>query len=252
MQEYLNCSLKTGIYISFPSLDHSDDHDDFSFVQVVAINQKCIGPKQCKPAGDDDDNPNMMTQVSCQQLERMLPFGDASSQQQAEVFIFEDDLPLKIQMPLSPKDRPNVLRWENCGQSELYDSCISLRNPKPLQPDIDLLHPSCPALCLLDALAERGWRGRPQRVVHAIDSELIYDRRQPMAKKRYYQCLLVQAELFQAGVLEFRSGHPQTHYSYMLKFHKLPPENQTMKQLQDYMKTHSDDLGPLLPALPVL
>ena len=140
MQEYLHCSLAAGMYVSFPSLDSADYHDAISFVQVLAKNQKCIGPTQCKPLRDDSDS--LLTTVSVQPFERMLPFlgGVGAAQlQQADIFMFEDERPLPIQLPFSPDDRPNILRWENHGQSELYDSCISLRNPKPLQPDVNLL-----------------------------------------------------------------------------------------------------------------
>ena len=253
MQEYLHCSLAAGMYVSFPSLDSADYHDAISFVQVLAKNQKCIGPTQCKPLRDDSDS--LLTTVSVQPFERMLPFlgGVGAAQlQQADIFMFEDERPLPIQLPFSPDDRPNILRWENHGQSELYDSCISLRNPKPLQPDVNLLSKSCPVLCLLDALAERGWHGRSQRFVHGSNSELLYDQRQPMGKKVYYQCLIVQAELFQAGIVEFRSGHPQAYYAYMLKFRRLPPGDRTMKQLQDDMKNKAgSDYDLLLPDLPV-
>ena len=246
MAEYLKCSLQPGIYISFPSLD-DDDHDALSFVQVLAIDQKCITPEQCQPLEDNDSG----TQVSCQPLERMIPLGDIASSQQADVYIFEDDRPLKIHMALSPDDRPHVLRWHNAGQSGLYDCCISLRDPKPLMPDIDLLNHACPALCLLDALAERGWTGIPKVVVHTANSDLVFDRRKPMEKKRYYQCLLIHEELFQADLAEFRSGRPQTYYAYILKYRKLPPVNKPMKQLQDDMKARDDghDLRPPLPVL---
>ena len=249
MQEYLNHSLEPGVYISFPSLDY-DESDATSFVQVLAKNQKCITATTCTPLHDASDSSSLT--VSVQPLERMLPFGLNSqvSLQQAEVFIFEDECPLPIQLPFSPSDRRNFLQWDNHGQSELYESCISLRNPRVLKPNIDLLHRSCPTLCLLDALAERGWLGRPKKATHAATSELVYDDRQPMAKRSYYQCLVVHDEFFQAGIIEFRSGHPQTYYAYMLKYRRLPPDDKTMKQLQDYMnKTAQSE--PLLPALPV-
>jgi len=73
-----------------------------------------------------------------------------------------------------------------------------------------------------------------------------------MIKKRYYQCLIVQEELFRAGIDKFRSGLAQTYYTYMLRFHRLPPSDKTMKQLQDQMKqTDPDASEPLLPTLPV-
>jgi len=117
MQEYLNCSMKTGMYVSFPSFD-TNDLDPLSFVQVLAINQKYITAKSCKPL--QDDNNKLMIQVSVQPLERMLPFGaDVTSSQQAEAFIYGDERPLPIQLPLSPNDRPQVLQWRNHGQSDL-------------------------------------------------------------------------------------------------------------------------------------
>ena len=127
-------------------------------------------------------------------------------------------------------------------------------NPRTLMPDptLSLMSPNIPTLCLLDALAELHWTGRPGIAVHAPCAETKFDNRQPVSKQDYLRCLIVLDDLIAAGVIEFKSARANTFYSYILRYRKLPPAGASMKALKQAMDEDDSELPALAaPMVPV-
>ena len=175
-------------------------------------------------------------QVTVQPLEQMLPFDVAAAANiyHADVFVFNDEFPEILDLErCSPSDRPKYRQRQS--QPSQIEGCTSLLvNPTTLSPpaDMSLFDNRMPALCLLDALRERGWTGKAQLAKHTSDSDLIFDDRRPTNRKSYFKCLLISQELFAGGISEFPSINPNTYYDYMIKFRRCPPATDSMKQLR--------------------
>ena len=252
MKDFLSIALKPGMCSSFLRPSTDDLEDPLAFVQVLALQQQCTTAEECRPL-QEDDHLALKLEISIQSLERMVA---EPSPDVADVFTFSDELPTTMRSVLVPADRPNILCWQHIGEST-YESCLSLRNPKVLQPDgMHLLDKSIPVLSLLDGLSERGWVGALRGTIHSLHADKVFDSRKPLSKRRYFQCLIILDELLApgTGINAIRSGLPQTFYAYIIRLRKLPPPGQTMKQLQADLKDLQDgecDLGPQLPALPL-
>ena len=85
-------------------------------------------------------------------------------------------------------------------------------------------------------------------MTHSPTSPAVFDNRAPLSKKSYFKCVLACSVLFDAGVHEFKSNRPKTFYDYLLKFHRLPPAAQSMKELNKYIDDN-DASGDCPPAL---
>ena len=230
MREYLLASLQPGMYVSIPNPDASDDHDPYIFAQILAVQQKVTTVQTCIPKSEDPDS--CFLSVSMQQFERMLQFGDdPASLDQADLFVFQDEVPIDFQWGACvPEDRCKYLQWDHLGDSSI-DECFVIGNPRVLQPHFDLMDKAVPTLTLLDSLDSLGWERKQQLTTHSDESPLVYDCRKPMSKKCYLQCLIVSAQLYEKGVT-FKSGRPSTYYAYILKFRRVPSNNQSMAVLR--------------------
>lgn len=240
MREYLLASLCPGMYVSMPSADTSDDHDPYLFAQVLAVEQKVTTAQTCIPKSENPDA--CFLSVSMQQFERMLQFGqDPAFLDEAHLFVFQDEVPIDIQWAACvPGDRCKFLQWDHLGESS-NDGCFVIGNPRTLQPHFDLMDNAVPTLMLLDSLGDRGWEGRQQITTHNDESPLVYDCRKPLSKRTYFQCLVVSAQLFEAGV-QFKSGRPSTYYAYVLKFRRVPAIDQSMACLRKAIQ-HADGIS---------
>merc|ERR1712110_676487 len=69
---------------------------------------------------------------------------------------------------------------------------------------------------LLDKLKQLGWAPVARRVKHTIDSEKVFDSRDPSRRKRYYQCLLNLPSALSANT-EIFSDQPQSYYQLALQ-----------------------------------
>ena len=55
MREYLIASLRPGMCVSMPSDDTSDDHDPYTFAQILAVQQRVTTVQTCIPKSEDPD-----------------------------------------------------------------------------------------------------------------------------------------------------------------------------------------------------
>lgn len=221
-------------------------HDgNLLFCQILAIELKVTTVQLCSPQAGEE----AWLTVSLQALEPMLPTGThldhaALANLEIDVFIFSDDLPHELDWgKCAPKDRQDMMQWMSKPSS--VGGCIScLHQPQPLRPPVhwDLMHGRMPTLSLLDALRDGGWVGEARIASHNMDAQLVFDNRNPLTKKSYFKCLLVRADLFAAGIVEFRSGQPKTFYDYILRYRKLPPDGKSMRALRKELD--SDDMVP--------
>ena len=248
MQEFLTACLVPGMYVSMPAAGvNSDVEDDLAFYQILALKQTVVSADRSVPLTVSGDS--MYMEISVQPMDRMLP----ATAVEADVFSFADDLPMSMHVAIGSKDRARILQWDHVGPSSSYDDCISLREPKPIQP-IKTTLLDLPTLSILDRLDASGWDGESRKTKHILEGAKVYDNRRPVSSRRYYQCLLVLDELLQPTE-SFYSGNSQAFYSYLLRFRKLPPAGATAKQLQAELKKASTDdefdMGPQLPPLPL-
>ena len=144
----------------------------------------------------------------------------------------------------TPDCRANFMTWTK-SESEI-EGCVSWKDPCPLRPPSDwtLSHNSLPSLCLLDALHARGWKGESKIVLHTPHSGLMFDNRKPLASKAYMRCLLFCDDLFAAGVLEFKSGRPQSFYQWLLRYKALHPADKSMQSLRQILATDKTTIDP--------
>ena len=127
-----------------------------------------------------------------------------------DAFILED--PAKLDLlsltGVEPAARRRIQKWKASDNSEV-DGCLVFTSPELPAPVVDIASDNYPVLCLLDALHDKGWTGKPARVVHRRRGAKLYDCRRPPTKAIYYKCLLKLAELWKLGADEFPSDECQ-------------------------------------------
>ena len=256
MKEYLTASLKPGIYVSFPvRSDEQPDRVVPFFAQVLAIAPRVTLPKMCRSKEEKEK----FLDLSLQPLERCSPDiavddPDPAALTSAEVFIFHEPSSFDWGQ-CTAEDRRKFLQWESEEESEV-DGCISLRRPKIVEPRFwTLSDRDIPALCLLDLLKDDGWTARSELAHHSVESEKVFDDRNPIGKKHYLRCVLCCNSLYSCDI-EFPSGRSNAFYEYLLKFHRLPVPGKSAKQLRKEIADaggddEADDLVALEEPLPL-
>ena len=189
MKEFMELCLKPGTFVSVLAGDDSDQ--DWTFLQVLAIEPKVTTVVTCFEK--DTDRPRL--KVAVQEFTPTFPVSpDRASllvQAVVDVFAFSDEHPSVFDFgKWAPCDRQNIIEWST-GESSAH-GCVSLMNPRTLMPDptLSLMSPNIPTLCLLDALAELHWTGRPGIAVHTPCAEKVFDNRQPVSKTNICDALL--------------------------------------------------------------
>ena len=94
---------------------------------------------------------------------------------------------------------------------------MTLHTPRGLQAQGTLAATGVPILCLVDALAEKGWEPKWALCNHGPGLPLEYDARGICGKRRYLQVLLLGEEVWRRGVLPFRSDVPQGWLALLLR-----------------------------------
>jgi hypothetical protein len=110
-----------------------------------------------------------------------------------------------------------------------------------------------PVLSLLDALEEKGWRGRSAMVWHEHGAlARVYDDRNIVAKRCYLQAVLAQDSLFAKGVRRFGSGKTAVYYKWLLRSPGALDEALTTAELSSLVVAADESRAPALPSLSVL
>ena len=168
---------------------------------------------------------SMYMEISVQPMDRMLP----ATAVEADVFSFADDLPMSMHVAIGSKDRGRILQWDHVGPSSSYDNCISLREPKPIQPVKTTLL-DLPTLSIRDRLDASGWDGESRKTKHILEGAKVYDNRRPVSSRRYYQCLLVLDELLlNLFIVETRKHFVRTFFD-SANCRLLGPQRSNFKQ----------------------
>ena len=258
MKQFLDACLTPGKYISIPN-PIDDDDDPILFMNVLAVNLKCITASECSPIGGPSTSTSASADltVTFQPLERSLQIGTCAADLKGpfDIFIFSDEVPSQLEFgAYAAADRSKFLQWE--AWPPMIEGYVArLQNPQILRPssDIDLMSPNCPALCILDYLAEQGWVGQRRVQIHSAAgaADKVYDSRLPVTKTRYLQCVISLPVLFGAGINALPSGRPATFYAYVLRFKRLPLPGKSMKDLRKEISEsgEGDTVGPLIPIL---
>lgn len=136
------------------------------------------------------DPPELYT-VSVQPLERWRPDAWPLDVLGATMECFESGDPccahlLKLS-GVGHQVRQHMFRW-SCRQSDV-DGCICLYDRQPLRPVFDLGDSHAPTLCILDALAERGWAGQSRLARHEAGRAQVFDDRGVVGRRAYLQAV---------------------------------------------------------------
>lgn len=112
--------------------------------------------------------------------------------------------------------RHGLRRWDTSASD--VAGCVTLVNPRHVQPETPRSSPSCPTLLILEDLTRQGWKPIHQVCMHTPENML---QRQlstidGASKKFYYQCLLRLGDLFKTGVTCLPSNEPQSFYKVLL------------------------------------
>jgi len=188
--------------------------------------------------------------VSVQEYQRWRPGFDEVANPPTELEIFQvEECPSTMDL-LKLVNSQSILRatysWTRVGSD--VDGCICLRDGVPISAGCSLGDPKCPAICLISALAGKGFIGQATRIVHTPDIMLCFDNRDPIKNKFYLQCVVAQEDLFARGCESFPSQLTQPFYQYLLKHPSLAKPGLTAKS---YKEKLNQDLGlpPVIAAL---
>ena len=203
MHQWLVAALPVGAYISLPHCEQEEN----VVVQILAAPEKQIVVKSYANRSKKDA---VSEEFEVQPLEKWL--GTHVLPHEMEVFIVADPLQLNLVniTGCDPEVRHDILRWER-KRSDL-ESCANLSNGTPVMPSMALSNKNVPILCLLDRLIEDKWRGEARKVKHSPGSELVYDSRNPLKHREYYQALVVINDLFAMGAQPFASTECSKFY----------------------------------------
>jgi hypothetical protein len=188
--------------------------------------------------------------VSVQEYQRWNPGFDEVTNPPTELQIFQvEEFPSTmdiLKLVNSQSRLRETYSWIRVGSD--VDGCICLRDGVPISPGCNLGDPKCPAICLISALAGKGFVGQATRVVHTPDIMIAFDNRDPIKNKFYLQCVVAQEDLFARGCESFPSQLTQPFYQYLLKHPSLAKPGLTAKS---YKEKLNQDLGlpPVIAAL---
>ena len=83
---------------------------------------------------------------------------------------------------------------------------------------------------------------------HNRGGDKNFDERAPIKNKFYFQCILAQSELFEAGALPFTSQLPQLFYKLLLKSPAKAKPGMKLKDLRSAIAVE-DGVPPALAAI---
>ena len=205
---------------------------------------------------EDKSSINVLYKVRVQplQLWAPVPAQQCLARGSLEVFPFVDPgfADLVDVMGCDIANRSRFHKWR--ADVADVEGCTLLKNPQPLTVQKNLKDKDIPALCLLDELHLRGYTAVRKAVTHVPGSPLVYDGRQPTAKRNYYKAVLIKEELFAAGIKMIKSTWSASYLAVLLKTKKALPK-MSAKECQKILAKLEDDYATLssldkLPTLP--
>ena len=158
--------------------------------------------------------------ITVQECERWNPrfneLGDKTPST-LTIFLVEEDSTILDIVRIIPtvSALQTFFAWE-VSESDV-EGCLLLCNPTIVNTVCKLRDPTCPTLCLLNALRDQGFEGIAEKVDHVSGGPEYFDSRTPITHKRYFQCVLAQKEIFAAGGCDFSSQMTQVFYDLLLR-----------------------------------
>jgi len=164
-RQWLTQAVQEYDYISVPIL--AEEGSRFMFVfQILGVNKKFIGVKVLPL--EEPVQEELLFEVMSQSMSRWCPLAADEEVVPAtmDVFAYADPSSVDILTVtgLRPETRHELIRWQ-VRQSDV-EGCSELYNPEPVNVNMELSSASCPALCILDELARRGFVAHMGLVVH--------------------------------------------------------------------------------------
>lgn len=189
------------------------DVDDIRFFQVLELETRNILVKTFK----DSIAMPMLYKLTVQAMERWCPNLSGVVESSVDSFFHGDPtiVDLLSLTGAATDPRLSIHIW-TVGQSDV-DGCFELSDAKQLHPDMALDNPEVPTLCLMDELGRQGFLSEARRLVHSVDSPLVFDNRNAPGKANYFRCLLSLGDLLARGVVSFSSDMHQPYYTLLLR-----------------------------------
>jgi len=231
-RQWLTQALQEYDYISVPVLAEEGSRS-MQVYQILGVNKKFIGVKVLPL--EEPEQEEMLFEVMVQSMDRWRPLAGVEEVVPATVDVFAYADPSSVDIltvtGLRPETRHELIRW-HARQSDV-EGCSELYNPEPVNVNMKLSNASCPALCILDELARRGFVAHMGLVVHSPTSPLVYDGRILHRKRMYLKALLCLQDLWDGGVLSFKSSASQAFFELMIKTRKPVPAGISAKRCQE-------------------
>ena len=241
LRQYLAASLEVMTMISLAvEVENGRRHQ---FFQVLQLQSRDIFVQTVRTAEDLDREPGLY-RISVQPFETWSGFAEEGTlePQEADCYVCQDPKLLDVLsvVGVSEHTRGYIQVWQS-RESEI-DGCINLHDPQPLCPRMTLGDAAAPALALMDALEQAGYKAVQYQTTHCADGSLLYDRRHALQKRCYLQCVLAAPELHTAGVGEFQSGNANAYYRLLLKTRRLPEPELKAKEYNRLADAASGDV----------
>lgn len=243
MRQWLEKSLSVGDYFTVFSSDHAPG--------PARVFQYLSGTRRNVKVSTflDSEKASFLFDAVVQPLERWG--GSAESAHTVpsslETYVVEEPHHVDIlaMTGSKPDKRCEILRWSPVLSDVV--GCVSLADPRPLEPVYRADLADAPALVLLDKLEEAGFSKVARKTVHASDAELVVDVRNPLGHQDYFRALLQRQKLFSGGIHTFHSGKPASWFRLALL--RPSPALLALTGKQCLLALKDCPVAPALPAL---
>ena len=245
IREYLEMAIPQHGYIS-AARPPSDDRKVSCF-QVLHKHRRHVLPEDKKKTQDPQPDEWLVQEFEIWRGHEM----DAKAPR-LEVFLLKDPKYATV-TELFGCDAAQRDTWR-VGRARESDvqGCLCLQDWSTACPRKSLKDLDVPVLSLLDALEEKGWRGRSEMVWHEQGAlARVYDDRNIVHKRCYLQAVLAQDSLFAKGVRRFGSGKSAVYYKWLLRSPGAIDEALTTAELSTLVTAADESRAPALPSLSV-
>ena len=106
--------------------------------------------------------------------------------------------------------------WHRNGTPDVHGT-FRLESQGVPRPPWPMSDSRTPVISLVDALAAKGYMGRPARLIHNGREGLFYDRRNLASKQKYLMCVLARDDIIKKGNHSFSSDQPTSFYDLLLR-----------------------------------
>ena len=242
--DYFDKSVCVYDFISYKNLETDDV--PIKCIQVLNKHQKCIHVHTYNSA-------DLTDQMALWGVQPYDIWNGHVLQSDAERFqAFKSGDPEDIDLLSCIGDiidgRSGICTWRI--QKSDTAGCEEWFSPSVVKYDKSLMTVDAPVLAIVDQLRENHFTAKYSKIDHRRRSGKFYDARSLPSKRSYLQCLLVQAQLFEKGVVEFSSGNSDAFYKLLMRSPAKAVVGMTSRQCKLALQNVDSALVPLYtPAL---